>query len=210
MRGLIYKENVVFIKSIDKKTGMIALAAIVLLMYHSEIYAGLFASVMLAMTISIQNIISFSVDEKAGWRKYQLAMPVSGFSVVASKYISVLCTLAASFLGSILFNLLSSVIYRSFDADVWKTSLILSIAIPLVWTGLCLPLTYWFGFFSSQVMGMLLIFPMFYLIRYFEDGPGLQVIAVFADSYIMAAFAAAAVLFAASILVSIAGYERRK
>lgn len=50
MRGLIYKDISIFFKSIDKKLILIAAAAIVLLIFNAGIYAGLFASVMFAMT----------------------------------------------------------------------------------------------------------------------------------------------------------------
>ena len=46
MRGLIYKDTSIFFKSIDKKLILIAVAAIVLLIFNAGIYAGLFASVM--------------------------------------------------------------------------------------------------------------------------------------------------------------------
>ena len=101
MRGLIYKDTSIFFKSIDKKLILIAVAAIVLLIFNAGIYAGLFASVMFAMTIGMQNIMSFASDEKASWKKYQLTMPISSFTVVASKYVSVLYTVAISILGSI-------------------------------------------------------------------------------------------------------------
>lgn len=77
MRGLIYKDISIFFKSIDKKLILIAAAAIVLLIFNAGIYSGLFASVMFAMTIGMQNIMSFASDEKASWKKYQLAMPIS-------------------------------------------------------------------------------------------------------------------------------------
>ena len=60
MRGLIYKDISIFFKSIDKKLILIAAAAIVLLIFNAGIYAGLFASVMFAMTIGMQNIMSFA------------------------------------------------------------------------------------------------------------------------------------------------------
>ena len=59
MRGLIYKDISIFFKSIDKKLILIAAVAIVLLIFNAGIYAGLFASVMFAMTIGMQNIMSF-------------------------------------------------------------------------------------------------------------------------------------------------------
>lgn len=133
---------------------LIAAGAIILLMFNTGVYAGLFASVMLAMTIGMQNVMSFASDEKASWKKYQLAMPVSAVSVVTSKYISAVCTLAVSLVGSVLFNLLSSVIFRNFDLIVWGVSMAASVIVPLLWTGISLPLTYWFGFRSAQTMGL--------------------------------------------------------
>lgn len=111
MKGLIYKDIIIFFKGIDKKMVLIAVGAIILLMLNTGVYAGLFASIMFAMTIGMQNIMSFANDEKASWKKYQLAMPVDAVLVVTSKYISVICTLAVSFVGSILFNLLPSVVF---------------------------------------------------------------------------------------------------
>lgn len=120
MRGLVYKDISIFFKSIDKKLVLIAAGAIILLMVNTGVYAGLFASVMLAMTIGMQNIMSFASDEKANWKKYQLAMPVNAVSVITSKYISVICTLAVSLVGSVLLNLLSSVAFRKFNVTVWE------------------------------------------------------------------------------------------
>lgn len=122
MRGLVYKDISIFFKSIDKKLVLIAAGAIILLMVNTGVYAGLFASVMLAMTIGMQNIMSFASDEKANWKKYQLAMPVNALSVVTSKYISVIGTLAVSLVGSVLLNLLSSVAFRKFNVTVWGVS----------------------------------------------------------------------------------------
>lgn len=136
MKGLLYKDIVIFFKSIDKKLVLIAAGAILLLLFNTGVYAGLFASVMLAMTIGMQNVMSFASDEKAGWKKYQLAMPVTACSVVTSKYISVVCTLAFSLAGSILFNLISSVAFRSFDMVVWGVSMAASVIVPLLWTGI--------------------------------------------------------------------------
>ena len=118
MKGLIYKDITIFFKSIDRKLVLIAVCAIVLLMLNTGVYAGLFASVMLATTIGMQNIMSFAGDEKTDWKKYQFAMPVNAVSVVAGKYISVVCTLAVSIAGSMILNLLSSIAFREFHVVV--------------------------------------------------------------------------------------------
>lgn len=85
MKGLIYKDVAIFFKSMDKKLILIAAGAIALLMLNTGVYAGLFASVMLAATVGMQNTMSFAMDETVGWKKYQMAMPVSPASVVAGK-----------------------------------------------------------------------------------------------------------------------------
>ncbi len=147
MRGLIYKDISIFFKSIDKKLILIAAAAIVLLIFNAGIYAGLFASVMFAMTIGMQNIVGFQVI-KGKLEKISTAMPISNFAVVASKYISVIYTVAMSILGSIMFNGLSSVIFQNFDMLIWLFSIgaaVLSIIMDrnllainlLVWFSFC-------------------------------------------------------------------------
>ena len=209
MRGLIYKDITIFFKSIDKKLFLIAAGAIILLMVNTGVYAGLFASVMLAMTIGMQNIMSFASDEKASWKKYQLAMPVNAVSVVTSKYISVLCTLAVSLAGSVLFNLLSSVAFRSFNVTVWGVSTAASVIVPLLWTGIFLPLTYWFGFHSAQTMGLIVVIPMFYFIKYFEDGAGFSAMTNSIFSYVIVAGIAVVILFMISMIISMIGYNKK-
>ena len=205
MRGLIYKDISIFFKSIDKKLILIAAAAIVLLIFNAGIYAGLFASVMFAMTIGMQNIMSYASDEKASWKKYQLAMPISNFAVVASKYISVIYTVAISILGSIMFNGLSSVIFQNFDMLIWLFSIGAAVIIPLLWTGICLPLTYWFGFRSAQTMGLIVVIPMFY----FEDGPGMAAMVNSIYSYVLITGIAAILIFGISLIISTIGYSRK-
>jgi hypothetical protein len=210
MKGLIYKDIKIFYKGIDKKLVMIAAGVIILLMVKTGFYAGMFASVMLAMTIGLQNIMSFESDEKASWKKYQLALPVNAISVVASKYISVGCTVAVSLVGSILFNLLSSVAFQSFNAIVWGVSAAVSVIVPLLWTGICLPLTYWFGFRSAQTMGLIVVIAVFYVIKYFEDEAGFSAMTNSILSYAALAGIAIVVLFMISMIISIIGYSRKK
>ena len=210
MKGLIYKDIAIFFKGIDRKLVLIAAGAILLLMVNTGVYAGLLASVMLAITIGMQNIMSFASDEKADWKKYQLAMPVNAVSAVTGKYISVICTLAVSLVGSILFNILSSAAFRQFDATVWGVSVASSVIIPLLWTGICLPLTYWFGFRSAQTMGLLVVIPMFYFVKYFEDGAGFSAMTDSILSCIVVAGIGVIVLFIISMIISMAGYNRKK
>lgn len=210
MRGLIYKEFSVFYKCIDRKLIFIDLGFTALLICTAGSYGGLMASILFAMTIGMQNVMSFTSDEKANWKKYQMAMPLSNFAVVAGKYISVICTLGISLLGSLAFMALAGMVYGGVGAGVWKLAFFAAVLIPLLWTGICLPLTYWFGVQPAQAMGMFIIVPVTYLIKYFEDGSGLGEMTVFLSSHLALAIPVTLVLFALSMAVSAAGYGRKR
>ena len=211
MRGLIYKDTSIFFKTIDKKSILIVALCIALLIANTGRYSGLFASIMLAMTIGMQNILSFASDEKVNWKKYQLTLPVSSFAVVASKYISVMFTVAVSILGSVIFNALSSVVFQDFNSLIWGFSAATAVVIPLLWTGICLPLTYWFGFRSAQILGLLAVIPLFCFIKYFEDGPGgVTVMITSVYSYMLAAIIISVLIFGISLAISTAGYSQKR
>ena len=210
MKGLIYKDFSVFCKCVDKKTIAIAVGFSALLIFSGGRYGGLIASVLFAICIGIQNVMSLISDEKAHWKKYQMAMPLSGISVVASKYISVICTLGISFLGSVVLYILCGVISQSFDFSVWRLAIFISVFLPLIWTGICLPLTYWFGVQSAQTMGIVIVIPIFCVVKYFEDNLGFSVMTRTLSSYFGIAGLLTVFIFGVSMAVSVMGYERRK
>lgn len=82
--------------------------------------------------------------------------------------------------------------------------------IPLIWSGICLPITYWFGFKSSQMMGIICIFPMVYLVKFFEDGPGLSALPDAIFSYLSVAAIGAIGVYIVSLFISMAGYSKKK
>ena len=210
MRGLIYKDFSIFYKGIDKRLYVMAIVFTAVLLCKTGDYGGLIASIMLSMTIGLQNVMSLASDEKARWKQYQMAMPVSSFLVVASKYISVICTLGISLLGSIILNLLSSIIYQRFDIAVWGLAIFASIFLPIMWTGVCLPLTYWFGVQPAQTMGLVIVIPVFYLVKYFEDGSGFSAMANSLSSYLLVTAIVTLIIYGISIVISTIGYAKRK
>lgn len=210
MRGLIYKNVQLFFKSVDKKLILIAVVAIALLLAKAGVYGGLMGSIMLAMTVSMQNIMIFNTDEKTDWEKYQRALPISNFSVIVSTYTAVLITLVITILGSIVFTIISSFIHASFDLMLLGLSILNAVVVPLIWTGICLPLTFWFGFRSAQTMGLIIVIPIFYMIKFFEDGPGLSAIPTSISAYLLWICIAAVVIFVLSFVVSLLGYTKKK
>lgn len=209
MRGLIYKENCLFIKGLEKRSLIVVAVVVVFLMAKAGNYAGLMASIMLALAIGIQGTMSFACDEKADWKKYQMALPLNSFGIVASKYISAIYMIVIGICGSVILNLLSSLVHNNWDFTLWGLAVLIEIIIPLLWLGICLPLTYWFGYKSSQMMGMICIFPMVYLVKFFEDGPGLSAFPNAIYSYLLVIFVITIVLYILSFLISVLGYSRK-
>ena len=119
MRGLIYKDVCLFFKGAEKRLLLIVGAVVVLLMVKAGVYAGLMASIMLGLTMGMQSVMNFSSDETAHWKKYQMTLPVNNFAVVASKYASVVCILALGIIGSVVLNLISSVVYHQWDFTLY-------------------------------------------------------------------------------------------
>ncbi len=126
------------------------------------------------------------------------------------QYVSVLLTIGLSVAASLLLYFVSGILYQSFDGTLLLVSILSVMMIPLIWTAICLPLTYWFGFRSAQAMGLLIIVPMFYLIKYFEDGPGLASLTDTLFSYIGGGFLVSIILFMLSYVVSVLGYIRKR
>ena len=84
-----YKEFTVFCKCIDKKLILIAAAFSLLLLCKAGYYGGLMASVLLAMTVGMQNVMSFVSDDKARWQttgsKFRYSTEEARFSAPAPK-----------------------------------------------------------------------------------------------------------------------------
>ena len=93
---------------------------------------------------------------------------------------------------------------------IFGLSIVAAVIVPLIWAAICLPLTYWFGFRSAQTVGLICIFPMIYVIKFFEDGPGLTALPNTMASYFIVAFVICVVLFILSYLLSVTGYSRKK
>ena len=117
--------------------------------------------------------------------------------------------MSISVLGSIAFNGLSSIIFQNFDVLIWLFSIATAVIIPLLWTGVCLPLTYWFGFRSAQTMGLIVVIPIFYFVKYFEDGPGMATMVNSVYSYLLIAGIAAILIFGISLIISTVGYSHK-
>ena len=170
MRGMICKDLCLFRRSLDIRVLLIGAVAMAILVAKQGVYAGMLTSITLDMTVGALSVLVFEKEEKAEWGKYQRILPVGCGTVVAGKYTAVLLTVLFSLAGSVALNLAVFAVYRTFLPEVLALSALLAVTIPLLWAAICLPLCYWFGFQVSQYASMALIFPLFFVVKNFEDG----------------------------------------
>lgn len=210
MKGLIYKEACLFFRSLEKKSLFIIAVVMLFLYYQIGVYAGAVVSVMLSMFLGMQTLAGVYNDEKVNWNEYQLTMPVSNYSIVASRYIFMLLVLLISAAGSVLINLLTSVMYNNWDSYLWGGSMAASLLLPLLWLVISIPLAYWFGYHTARLMVFLAIIPMVYIMNSFMDG--VEVIAL-PDArilFFLLICTVAVLLCVISYFISVAGYSRKK
>lgn len=215
MRGIIYKDVCLFFRGVEKRMLLLVGAVLVLLAVKGGVYAGLLASIMLDMTVGIQHVQVYEREEKVEWEKYQRTLPVGGGTVVAGKYAAVLATVLVSLAGAVVFNLAAFALYGGFLPLVLVLSAVLAVVIPVTWAAVSLPFCYWLGFRTAQYASIVLIFPIFFLVKEFEDGAWTAPVllsCVSGNAYVsmLLALAAAGAAFLVSLAVSAAGYCCRR
>ena len=213
MRGIIYKDMRLFFRCLDVRVLLIAGAALAILATKNGAYAGMLASIMVDMTVGILNVMVFEKEEKSEWEKYQRTLPVSGGTVVAGKYAAVLLTALVSLGIGIALNLAVFAVYRTFLPAALGLSALLAVAIPVAWAAVSLPFCYWFSFQVSQYVSILLVFPLFFTVKNFEDGmwavSDLMPSAGNVISCLLFGLLALAGMYGLSLAASTAGYCRR-
>ena len=214
MRGMIYKDLCLFFKGMDKVVLAVLGGLLVLLGYKSGVYAGMLFSFALDMMVGILHLTALEKEEKTAWRSYQRTMPVGVGKVMAGKYAAVLLTVPVSVAGAVVSNLAAFAMYRTFWPEVLGLSVVAAIIVPPVFAVFSLPFYYWFGSQIAQFTSLPLAFLMFYAIKNFEDGwwtvADLVSLAENLPLSLLAGALALAVLLAASLALSAAGYCRRK
>lgn len=210
MRGLIYKELTVFFKTMDKRVPLVLIAVSIFLFYQAGSMAALFVVAMTALLVAMQNVTSFSLDEKVGWDQYQLTLPVSPAALVISKYLAALCSTAASIGVCVIVQLAASLLRGGFDWSMWGLSLLVSAGLPLAYLSITLPLVYWFGHRSADIMRIVIIFPMCFGMGYLiELGELTSPLAAPVPVLLAVSFGCVLVLLGLSMAVSLAGCRRR-
>lgn len=208
MGGLIYKELTLFYKTFDKRFLLVLAAVAVFLLYQVGVMAALFVAGMFSLAVAMQSTASFLVDEKVGWDQYQLALPVNPLLVVGSKYLSALCSLAVSVGFGLVMNLVSSLVFGQFNWDLCGLSLFVAVALPLSYLTVTLPLVYWFGRRTADIMRIVVILPVCFGMGYLIETGDLSGLLNRPISLLLAVVLVCMLaLLGISLMFSLAGYR---
>ncbi|WP_295766287.1 ABC-2 transporter permease [uncultured Oscillibacter sp.] len=214
MRGIVYKDLCLFFKGIDKWLLLVLGGLLVLFVVQGGVHAGMLVSFALDMLVGVMHVGALEKEEETAWGDYQRTLPVGAGEVVAGKYAAVLLTVLAGVAGAVVCDLAAFAVYRTFLPEVLKLSVLLAAAIPLIWTALGLPFSYWFGSRVAQYTSMPLAFLLFFSLRDLEDGRWAVADLTFLSEnfapVLLIGLLALAGLFLASLALSAAGYCRRR
>ena len=203
MKGLILKD--LFILKSQIRFYMI----FILLYGFIALYSGdisFFSSIICVFCLMLP-LAAIAYDEKAGWEKYALSMPVNRRDLVLSKYI----------LG-ILFNFISfvvTVLLGMFSDTSMKETLILSAAFVLafmVYLAIILPMTFKLGTEKSRIyMLAIVLLPIIGLILLDRAGFTISIVqGVNWEMLFPILVIAIILLFIASIALSISIYKKKE
>ena len=193
--AMVQRELSRFARSFDRRILLLGAVGTALLLWVTGAYGGFFGSVLLAMVIGIQNLLCLRDAEKADCPR---AVVCQYFSVAGTVALSAGCSVLCSVLSAACTGAL-----QLFQLSLWS-----AVLIPLLWAEICLPVFYWFGFCRARAAGMVLVIPVFYLVKFFEDGPGFSALPPDLPKQLSLISAAAAVLFVGSLLLSLLRVRR--
>ena len=120
-----------------------------------------YAQALCTLYLCMLPVTAFSLDERSGWERYALTLPVRRRDLVTAKYIIVLIAMAASFLLDLI--LTTAILARSGQAasgQAWIASGLTLYAImtyTLIFCGLLLPITFKLGSERARMVIILIV-----------------------------------------------------
>lgn len=165
--------------------------------------SAMFSS-MIAVVAAMMPITAMAYDERSKWDRYALTMPISRFNIIVSKYILGLIFLAMAFFITMLFSLLFTKLNLLINVGTLSVGiLIISVVFPLLFK---------FGVEKGRILMMMVLFAPTGIILVMSK-LGIKVPTVDAELIKLLVYISplvALVLFAISILISLAIYKKKE
>lgn len=161
---------------------------------------------VVALLFAMLAVTALAYDERAGWDKYALTMPVSRRDLVVSKY---LLGLLLSFVGF----LLNLVFRLAFASAAFMDGLLVSLAlfgVGVFFLALMLPINFKWGVEKGRILMMIVLFGPTILITLLPRMGVAMPGEAFLQSLTYILPAAGIVLFAISVWVSLKIYEKKE
>lgn len=209
MKGILYKDFKVLLKQIKPTFILLIVVAIGFVIYKVPPFGGVIASMMVGLTVGMIPIYFIQSDEQANWKKYELTLPVTKFSLIGSKYLVQIMAAVFTVLFSVIVLSLEHIILKDVSLVLVKTSLILSFVSPILIGSFMIPLSLKFGTQKARFMAMPLFLPIVFIISGFEDGNITANILNDYNSFLLIFIVVSLIVLLASYFVSIFLYKDR-
>lgn len=201
MKGLIIKDFLIF----KQQAKVYALIIIVWLFMSFMQKDTMILCGMLSLTSVFITITVIAYDEKAGWEKFALTMPISRNNMIISRYVF---TLGIALIANIFGLIINFIVIK--DVDNSLISFLFFMAISFLGSSILLPLIIKFGTEKGRMLIFALVFIPTFLIAGAEKlGIRLPVIKSLTTFSILV-FITTVVLILISIFISIKIYNKKE
>ena len=209
MKGLVRKDLKLLAK-MDNRIFVIVLytfAISIAYFGNADIYA-LQSTLFFSLFLGMHLMMTLTYDGMSSWKEYEMTLPLSVKQIVGSKYLSCLAVLPVSLIGTALIYLIRWIVYHTFPANFFRTSIILAVTMPILWCSLCLALAQWIGYMNIQYVRVFGIMLAIYLLRGSKSINPASLASVLRHPVIMIILLFGIVIL--SYILCVIGYARKK
>lgn len=208
MKGLVYKDIKLMIK-MDKKIPVImyVFAIVIAFLGNADRYA-LLSTVFFPLFVGMHLVMTLTYDGLSAWKEYEMTLTMTVKQIVGSKYLSCLCILPISLIGSSAIYLVRWIVYHSFSLEMFAFSAVVAIVLPLFWCSICLALAQWVGYMNVQYVRSIGILLALLFIRGSKNFDLARIVAVVQNPVILLAILLGIVLL--TYFICVAGYMRKQ
>lgn len=172
MKGLLYKDIMTLVKGMKPIHYLIFIIGLIAAFVKGDEWGSFFATALLSYFVCIFSTRSILYDEQARWKKYEVTLPTGRRKSIIIKYIFALLNALFCAIIATLFFFVNVVIVGELNWAALLLQVGFAILFPILWNAVSLPISYWIGYQASSYVGIVVMVPMFYLMRYFKSGFG--------------------------------------
>ena len=148
MKGLVLKDMFNLWKSVKQMVIVLAVISICIIMSGGGDGMPAVCGIIAVSLV----ITTFAIDERCGWPKFALTMPISKMAYVAAKYITAVVLCLAGVLFGTIVAVAAGSIAGNFDLPLMWENFAAGIIAALIFSGIIIPLMLKFGTENARII----------------------------------------------------------